>query len=158
MKKDSGFLIIEVLIAIVILSMVLLTIFSMIRTSQIRAQKTDFNSEMAILSQNGIEIASDNLKNNWTVPQGTYYPIFDSGGSTPTWILTPGDETNLETRFTRKIEIKSVCRNSSGDRVDEDPCSGEIDENSRLVVVTVGWMNTDFGSPVSSELLVVKTE
>jgi hypothetical protein len=157
MKKNSGFLIIEVLIAIVILSMVLLTIFSMVRVSQIRAQKTDFNSEMAILSQNGVEIASDNLKNNWAISLGVYHPVFYNDENT--WGLDIGEEANLETRFTRKIEIKQVCRNhSTGERIDATPCSGDVDQNSRLVVVTVSWMNIDFGGPVSSELLVIKTE
>jgi type II secretory pathway pseudopilin PulG len=159
MQKNSGFLIIEVLIAIIVLSTTLLSVFAMIRTSQIKTQKSDFGSEMVILAQNSIEIAVDNLKNNWiSFPVGTYYPAFDSAHNTWELIPTNGTETNIETRYTRKIEIKSVCRDLKGNLFQNTPCPGKIDENSKFVSVDIGWVKPDFGKPFSTKLLVIKTD
>ena len=158
MKKNSGFLIIEVLLAIVILSTITLSFYSIIRTTQIKTQKTDFESDMAVVAQNGMEISENNLRNNWDMlPPGNYTPAFDSGNNE--WLLIPtvNPETNIETRYTRTISILNVCRDSrTGQIIDQSPCRETEDDNSKIVRVTVGWVNPSFGKPLSTDLLVLK--
>jgi hypothetical protein len=160
-KKNSGFLIIEVLIALVILTTVTLSIYTLVRTTQIKTTRSDFSADMAILAQNGMEIASDNLRSDWdAVPEGSYYPVFDSDLNT--WGLVPladPQETGIEARYTRNIQVKNVCRsNATGEILEESLCSGTIDKTSKLIEVNVGYMNPNFGKPLSTDLLVIKEE
>jgi len=112
---------------------------------------------MTILVQNGIEIASDNLKNNWdSVTPGNYKAVFEE--SENTWKLTPGEETDLDSKFTRKIAISSVCRDINGEITQNDPCDGTIDYDSKIVKVSVDWTNSIFGDPIVAELLVIKEQ
>jgi prepilin-type N-terminal cleavage/methylation domain-containing protein len=152
--RFRGFTIIEVLITIVIVTVVLLSVFSIIKSTQIRTQTSNYATDMTVLTQNGIEIASDNLKNNWdAIIPGDYKADFDN--SKNTWILLPGLETGLESKFTRKITVTSVCRDIHGEISQKNPCNGTIDNNSKTIKVTVDWMNTMLGSPVTAELLVI---
>lgn len=156
-NRHKGFTIIEVLLAIVVVTVVLLSVFSIIKSTQIRTQTSDHATDMTILVQNGIEIASDNLKNNWdSVTPGNYKAVFEE--SENTWKLTPGEETDLDSKFTRKIAISSVCRDINGEITQNDPCDGTIDYDSKIVKVSVDWTNSIFGDPIVAELLVIKEQ
>jgi prepilin-type N-terminal cleavage/methylation domain-containing protein len=153
-NKYKGFTMIEVLIAIVIMTVVLLSVFSIIKSTEVRTQASDYATDMTILAQNGIEIASDNLKNNWdAITPGDYKATFEDGSNT--WTLSPGEEVGLESKFTRKIIIASICRDTHGEIIQSDPCSGAVDSNSKMIKVSVGWMNSKLGDPITAELLVI---
>jgi len=157
--KESGALIIEVLIAVVFLITATLSIYSVLRTTQNRTLKTQFSTEMTVLAQNAVEISYENLLSDWTgFTAGYYYPAFNS--SQDKWVLMPtssAGETNLETKFTRVIEIKKVCRSTiNGEISNSSPCPYSIDPDSKIIAVKVGWVNPNFGKPLNTELLVTQ--
>lgn len=156
MKNNKGYFLIEALLSIVIFSMIILSLFSMINFLQRRAVQSTFETDAGLLLQDGMEIAHSSLLSDWAgYSDGTYYPVFDVDANS--WILIEGEETGLEVIFTRKIEIKRVCRNvNTGERIEfTNICTGEIDPNSRVVKTIINWVEDDQAKEIGAELLVL---
>ena len=160
-KTDqNGFLIIETLIAIVIFSLVAFSLFSTISFLQIRTQKSRYDAEATALAQEGTEIAHNALFADWGgSPSGQYFPAFNA--SEEDWILLSGKETDLETRFTRYIELIDVCRDTvTGEQIvsfeETNICTGEIDDNSRIIKTVISWQEGDSEKEIITRLLSFK--
>lgn len=159
MKYNKGFFLIEALLSIVIFSVLLLSLFSMISFLQRRSVRSTFESDASILLQDGMEIAHSSLLANWTGYQdSTYFPVFDADRNT--WILVQGEETELEARYSRKIELKRVCRNANtGERIEfGSVCTGDLDPNSREITTTVSWTEVEEQKEISASLLVINAD
>lgn len=157
MKNFKGFLIIETLISIVILTMVLLSLFSMVSFLQRRTVKSGFETDASLLMQEGMEIAHTALLANWEkYDDGVYSPAFDAVQGN--WVLVEGEETNLQALFTRKIELTKVCRNPvTGEKLDiSGSCTGILDENTRTVKTTISWSDKGQMEEIAASLLVLK--
>jgi len=154
MKK--GYFLIEALLSIVIFSMLILSIFSTIGFLQRRTVRSSFESDASLLMQDGMEIAHSTIQSNWNLADGIYYPLFDVDENS--WKLEKGEETNLETRYSRKIEVKRVCRDqNSGDKIPfSGVCTGGIDSNSKELITTVSWTEEGEAKSVEASLLVLK--
>lgn len=160
MNNQKGFLILETLIAIVIFSLVAFSLFATISFLQIRTQKSRYDAEASILAQEGTEIAHNALFADWGgYVNGTYFPAFNA--SEDDWILLPGEEADLQTRFTRYITISDVCRDTvTGEQIesyyDSGVCTGEIDDNSKLISTTIQWQEDENEKSITARLLSFK--
>src|SRR5690606_24612933 len=97
------------LIAVLVLSMVVLSIFSTMSFLTNRGRRSSYESDANLLLQEGMEVAHGAITSNISqYPEGTYFPAYDT--NTDSWILLPGTEENIRTRFERSVEIKNVCR------------------------------------------------
>lgn len=154
---SQGFLIIETMIAIVIFSLVGLSLFSSIGMLQIRSQKSKYDSEASLLIQEGTEVAHNAILGDWAeYSDGVYFPVYDNDEED--WILLPGEEYELQTRFTRYVKLISVCRNVTDGVRDENyensgVCTGKIDENSRVIETTVIWDESGTEKTIVARLL-----
>lgn len=155
-KNQDGYLIIEALIAVVVFSFIALSLFFSVSYLQVSTQKAGFDAEAALLVQEATEIAHNALLSDWAgYDDGIYFPIFDADQDE--WVLFSGEEDGLKTRFSRSIELSSVCRNvSTGEQVFERPCTGEIDQNSRYIDTVVTWIESGEEKELSTRLLTFK--
>ncbi len=159
MKINQGFFILEALLSVVVLSLVLLSLFSMVSFLQLRTVRSTFVSDASLLLQEGMEIAHTAILASWTkYPDGEYSPAFNALAEN--WELVPGEETELQTRYTRKIELKKVCRNQdTGEQLDTGAagCGGPLeDKNSRIIVTTIDWSDKGREESITGSLLVLK--
>jgi len=143
--------------AIVLFSMVVLTLFGMLSFLQRRTQVSTFEANAGILMQEGMEIAHNALIANWgSYPDDTYKPVFVEVDKR--WDLLPGEETEIQTRYSRKIKLSQVCRNTSnGEQIELSSCAslgGVIDKNSKLVITTIGWMEKGAPKELTASFLV----
>ena len=153
---SKGYFLIEALLSIVIFAVLILSVFSMISFLQRRTMRSSFEAEATILVQDAMEITHTVILSDWAgYPDGTYYPVFNADSNS--WILFPGEETELEARYSRKVVWQRVCRDSRGERMDTSPCLGALDNMSREAEVTVSWMERDVSHEISAELLILNT-
>ena len=158
MKIKKGFYILEALLAVVILSMVLLSLFSMVSFLQRRTVKSSHETEASLLLQEGMEIAHSALLAGWkSYPDGVYSPAFEDADEEK-WVLIPDEETNLQALFTRRIILISVCRNpDTGERMDiSGSCGSNKDDNSRIIKTTIIWDEKGKTNEIEGSLLVLK--
>lgn len=154
--RNKGYFLIEALLSIVIFATLILSVFSMISFLQRRTVRSSLEAEAVRLAQDAMEITHAAILSDWNgYADGTYFPIFDADANS--WVLFPGEEANLEARYTRKITLKKVCRDTKGDIIDASPCLGTVDNVSRRVEVTVGWMEKDKSREIGAKLLVLNT-
>ncbi|QQS39037.1 prepilin-type N-terminal cleavage/methylation domain-containing protein [Candidatus Woesebacteria bacterium] len=159
MKDNNikGFLIIETLIAIVIFSLVGLSLYASIGMLEVKTQKSKYDSGASLLVQEGVEIAHNAIIGDWDgYSDGLYHPAYDEDEDS--WILVTGEENNLQARFTRSIKLISVCRHvDTGARIEDyelnNICSGEIDVNSRIIETSVKWIESGNEKAVTARLL-----
>ncbi len=157
--RKSGYLIIEILISIVIFMTVVVAIFSNIATVMVRTKRSGLTFEAGLLLQEEIEATYNIFLRDWTVyPDGEYYPAINT--SLGEWTLLDGIENNVRTRYSRKVEIETVCRRpqshpDSGKIV--DCIAGEVDLNSKLIRGVVEWVEKGENKKVETEILLVRT-
>jgi len=156
-NRGSGFIIIEILLSLVILSMVFLTLFSTISFLERRTVRSKYDSQAASYVEEATEIAHNTLLADWNAyANGTYSPAYDADAKQ--WVLAVGEETQLAARFTRKVELFTVCRsNSTGQQVEvtTNLCTtGTKDNYSRIVKTTLEWEEAGSQKEIVAELLV----
>lgn len=155
---NRGYFLIEALLSVVIFSVLILSLFSMLSFLQNRTVRSTFESDATALLQDGMEITHSALLSNWTLyPDGTYYAAFNPDENA--WELTPGEGAVLETRYSRKIELKKVCRDANGKKVG----SGGVctvpnvqDAYTREVTTTVSWLEEGVPKQIEATLLVLR--
>ncbi len=135
-KLNAGFLTIEVLIAISIMTISILASMAVSQKAVYVSRQSLHTSQANFLLEEGGEIVRILRDNNWTnissLTAGTQYYATFSGG---TWTLSTTPNTIDD--FTRKIVFSSVNR----DNTTKDIASaGTDDPNTKLVTVTVSWL------------------
>lgn len=161
-KKNSGFLIVEVLISMFILIIIVVAIYTSASFFIVKSQKSQYNFEAKMLIQESIEIAYSVLQENGNLPDGIYWPVVeDLGYRGQVWTLEEKGEpqTNLETLYTRSLTLSSVCRSTaSSDFIVMNPggtCpDGYIDPDLRVVTSEVAWYEHEKRLNQSAQLLV----
>lgn len=161
-KKDSGFLIVEVLISMFILIIIVVAAYTSVSFFIVKSQKSQYSFEAKMLLQESIEVAYSTLQSENNLPDGTYWPIVqDLGYRGQVWTLkeTDGPEINLKTLYTRNLTLSSVCRKTeSNDYKVMEPgetCpGGYIDPDLRAVTSKVTWYEHDSELSQSAQLLV----
>jgi Tfp pilus assembly protein PilV len=156
-KHIKGYLILEALISIVILTFVVLSLFSSISFVVLRTEKSKYDSEASLLMQEGIEVAYNVLLSNWErYTSNTYYPA--PNVTTNEWDLVEGTETNIKTRYTRSITFSKVCRKPDGEIVAPSAsgicAAGSVDQHSRMIKTLVEWKEGTETKKAETELLV----
>lgn len=139
-RKNSGSLLIEMLLAIAILGLMLPTLIGSIIVSRAGKAQEQQRSQAVMLLKEAEEAARNVRDSGWTnLPvNGVYHPVIVSGA----WTLQGGSETF--DGFTRQIVISDVQRDSSGTIVSS---GGTVDSSTKLFRVTVTW-----GTPIASTI------
>ncbi len=162
MKKRNGFTLLEVLIALVFLSIVIMTFLPILGWLISRSRASAYGTEASLVLQEGMEATYNILladwDTNWTrYPEGIYHLAVNVTANPQTWALLPGSESGVETHFTRQIEILPVCREQgNGGRLPGNCPIGAAtrDNNSKVIRTTVSWPEQGRTKSVESELLV----
>lgn len=156
MKTKQGSILIEALLAVVVLAMVVLSVVPMLSFLLRRTSQSRYASQAGLLMQEGMEVTYNVLISDWDAypNDGIYHP----GKSSGKWTLFGNHEENLETLFTRSIEIKKACRVNGEVVPDEPSCPGSRDPDSKMVTTTISWVENGEEKNVSSTLMMVNME
>lgn len=148
-KQQKGYIILEAMLSIVVLSMVVLSVIPMLSFLLRRTSVSAYEAQASLLLQEGMEVTYNIFTSKWdSAPTSGLYHPGKSGVSK--WALFTGEEANLETRFTRVIEIKKECSNSDGQVVDS---TGAI---CRQITTKVTWQEAGETRELVSTLNVVQ--
>jgi type II secretory pathway component PulK len=135
-KLTTGFMTIEVLIGVFIITISILASMTVAQKSIYVSRQALHFSQANFLLEEGAEIVRITRDNDWnnisSLVLGTdYYPLF----SLDNWSLS--STPNTVGIFTRKININNVKR----DDITKDISDiGTNDDGSKLVIVTVSWI------------------
>lgn len=139
-KIQDGFSLIEVLVAVSLLTIVMVGGFS---ANSLAAKSVSINklrNQANLLAKEGMEaLQSVRAGNFQALTLGTFHPVSDSGS----WVLSSGEE--VLGKFTRRITLSSVMR----DLVCETPvceivtAGGLTDPLTLKAEVTVSWKEND---------------
>jgi len=136
-NKNSGFMIVELLVAISIVGISILAFTNVAQKSINVSRQSLDTTQSSFLLEEGAEVVRlyrdidwDNIAN--MTLDTNYYIAFDTVNSTWYFTTTP----NTLEKFTRRIVFKSVNRNAlTGDIA----TTGNNDPGTRLVIVYVSW-------------------
>lgn len=153
-KRRGGFLLIEVLLAIVILSLIFVTLFTSLSFLTNRTDRAKFDAEASDLMQQAVEVTRAYMTSNWeSVDPGNYKLVFD--GVANRYVPRSGDEPLLKGRYTRSIYVSQVCRGSGG--IEEECVAGSnIDEKSKKIEVSLIWNEVGIQKEANTSLLVYR--
>jgi type II secretory pathway pseudopilin PulG len=134
--QNRGFMIVEILIAISIITVVILAMMVVAQKSIYVSRQAVDATEATFLLEEGAEAVRILRDNNWTNISGltasaNYYPLFAGG----TWTLS--STPNTVDIFTRKVSVAAVLRDNATKDVS---VSGTNDPGTKLVTVTVSWV------------------
>ncbi|MFH1308493.1 MAG: prepilin-type N-terminal cleavage/methylation domain-containing protein [Patescibacteria group bacterium] len=149
-KINKGISIVEILVAITIISIVFIALFG-VATFYL---KVSFLTKKTVQASRLIEESIEVVKNfrdgtDWdtngigildTGDSNPYYPELDNGTNPPHWILTEGVETI--NNFTREIVFENVSRDLANNIEDVYDISRD-DPNTKKLIVTVSWDDKD---------------
>jgi len=160
--NKSGFTLIEVLVSLAILAILLTTFLPLLGWLISRTRATEYDAQASLVLQEAMEVSYNVMAGSWdrswsVYPAGIYHPSLDVSMSPEKWILVSGNETGVEARFDRKIEILPVCRNQGNGDILPGVCNmhaGTVDDNSKMVVGTVEWKENGRPKSISAQLLV----
>jgi Tfp pilus assembly protein PilV len=135
-KFRTGFMVIEVLIAVSIIAVSILAAMAVAQKSVQVSRQSFHATQASFLLEEGAEAVRILRDNAWTnisaLSAGTnYYPVFSSG----TWTLSLSPATIGI--FTRTINLANVNRDNSSKDIS---VSGSDDPGTKLVTVTVSWL------------------
>lgn len=161
--NTKGYLVIEVLIAVVVFTMVALSVFSTISFSLVRAEKSQYTADASLLVQEGIEatynvmLARDITNGSYRVARGARIPPLTGVA----WDVVPAtSETDIQTMFTRVVQVLPVCRQTgNGELMDVDgfscPTGSVTDTNARIIRSEVRWQESGHDKQLEGSLLVL---
>jgi type II secretory pathway pseudopilin PulG len=151
-----GFTLFEVVLSFAVLMMVISTIFPTIGWMINRTKKLQNDTNAGLLMQEGMEAAYNVFLTNWGISEGVYHPAVSVVGMSEVWTLIPNEQTGVEAKFKRKIEVAHVCRSSSTGEHSLGVCGGDsvVDANSKWLKTTISWEEAGEPHKVESELLI----
>ncbi len=139
--KEKGSLLIEILVAIAIISIALISLLGLAIFSLKTEQLAEINNQALNLVQEEIE-AVRNFRDNtdweteWlgVLSTGADYSIQKTGDSPPRWSLVLGEET-IDI-FERKVVFSDVMRDSNDNIIES---GGTDDPETKKATVTISW-------------------
>ena len=146
---SKGYTLLELLIAIAIFALVLVTLISSIANLGAVQLKTKHRSFATQSAREGIEISYNQSVNDWEsfkLLNGPYHPELNSGE----YSLIPGQET-LQNIYIREITISPVLRDANGLISD----SGTPDPNSMVVVSKVTWTTNAYTDDIEFSTILI---
>jgi Tfp pilus assembly protein PilV len=134
-KQNNGFMVVEVLIASVIISVFVLAAMGVSQKSISVSRQALHSVQAANLLEEGAEAVRIYRDDAWAnisslIVSTDYYPTFTGG----TWVLSA--VPNTVGIFTRTASIEAVNRD---DITDDIAPAGTDDPGTKLVTVTVSW-------------------
>ena len=156
-SRKKGFVILEALLSIVVLSMVVLSVVPMLSYLLKRTARSRYEPQAALLLQEAIEISYNIFISDWNAypVDGTYHPGKSGSGK---WVLFTGTQNNLETIYTRSIEVKRACRDNDGKLIEGPVCTGTKDNDSRVITAKVTWDDAGEIKDLTAKILLVDLE
>lgn len=152
LRSRFGYLILETLIAITALAFVVINVFPAINFMLRRSKVTSAESQAGLLLQEGLEVPYNIFLTNWNAYGLGDYKISQSASN---WELVPGTESDIQAKFTRKITISQIYRDSNGKIINAGDIGAILDVNSRVVVVTISWDEAGVPkTPITGKLLL----
>lgn len=153
----KGFVILEALLSIVVLSMVVLSVVPMLSYLLKRTARSRYEPQAALLLQEAVEISYNIFVSDWDAypVDGTYHPGKSGSGK---WMLFTGTQNNLETLYTRAIEVKRACRDNDGKLIEGPVCTGTKDNDSRVITAKVTWEDEGETKDLTAKILLVDLE
>src|SRR3989344_2084557 len=133
--KNKGFMMVEVLVAISIITVSILAAMSVAQKSVHLSRQSFHATQAAFLLEEGAEVVRILRNNAWSnisslTPDTNYYPTFSSGN----WNLSP--TPNTVGIFTRVVTVSNVNRDNTTKDISS---SGTDDPATKLVTVSVSW-------------------
>lgn len=160
--RIKGFLLIEALVAVAVFGMVTISVIPIVTFMFNRSGRSRIEQDASLLLQEGMEVAYNVYSTNFNLDlaNGDYKPTLEYVGPSPDdyqWTLSPGVDTELETRFERKVNVASVCRGEDGEIDQSANCSypSTVDPNSKMITTSVSWQENGVDKSLSAQLLVV---
>lgn len=155
----------EVMISITVLTMVTVSVLPIVGWLISRGRNFANENRAGFLLQEGMEVGYNVFLDKWddefvVYPEGIYHPAVSVADGQDSWVLLPGAQDGLETRFSRKIEVGKVCRDQTSGEWSEFPCSGTnvFDEKSRIIKTSVYWNESGKPTSVNAKLLLTKLQ
>ena len=152
-KKNSGFALVELVVAIGIITTILFSALQFINTTT-RAMRTERYIREATLLMAEWEDAVKFLRDaGWNTyispitPETTYYLSF-SGSN---WTFGTSDPGSINNHYTRSFVFHQVFRDASGNIVQS---GGSADANSRRVTATLSWQGVTGPQTLSNDFYV----
>ena len=147
--QPNGFGIVEIIVAIAVISLTFLSIYQLLLTSARLMNDDTRRIEALYLAQEGIEVVRLLRNQSWSsgiapvIPETLYYPMLENNA----WTLSRSDPGPQNGRFTRTIMLHTAYRDSN-DTLSE---SGTEDPDTRKVTVTVTWQEREQARSVTLE-------
>lgn len=156
--NNSGYIIVEILIAIVVFAVVGLSLFSTLSFTLLRTEKSRYEAQAALLVQEGIEATYSMSLSGWTGGNGAYQLAeLQLPNGRRAWDLIPGEESGIQTRFQRKITVSAACRRANTGELVTCP-DGMVDPKSRIIQTQVLWNESGVEKKLEAQLLVLQHE
>lgn len=149
----------EIMLSISILVIISTAILPTVVWLIARGRSMADENRAAWLLQEGAEVTYNTFLGDWAAQTtGVFHPAVSMDTGSDKWILLPDGETDLEARFSRKIEIKEVCRDLASGEMQAAPCTVEapVDGRSFLATTTVSWLEAGSNRSINSSLLLTK--
>jgi len=156
----KGFVLIEALISIVILSMIAFSVFPIVSFLVKKSGVSKYEGRASLVLQEGIEVSYNVLISDWERYADGRYSIFVDETLTPvTWelVATNSPDENIDTIFSRTINVRTICRNiTTGVNVGLAPCAGDSheDRSTRLIESVVTWNEAGINKDIEASLLI----
>ena len=137
-NKESGFELVEVVLASAVLSLSLLAVIAIGGRSIIVSRKALETYTASTLLEEGAEAVRTVRDGGWINISGltggtTYYPVFNTG--TNSWTLSTSPSDGTVGIYTRSVVMSAVNRNASDDISD----TGSDDPGTKLFTETISW-------------------
>jgi len=135
-KFNQGIALVEIIVAISIITMALLAILTVIQKSIYISRQSLQQAQASFLLEEGVEAVKVVRDNDWSLissllPNTNYYLEFNS--NLPNLTTT---QNSLDI-FTRIITTEYVYRDNN----DDIAVSGVLDEGTRYITITISWLN-----------------
>lgn len=134
MKRQSGFFLVEVVVASAVIATVLILLLGSIQNSVEVSQRSLERTQVSFLLEEGVEGMKSIRDAGWStvssLTEGTTYYLSWTGSA---WSISQS-ATTID-RFTRTISVAPVYRDGS----DDIAATGTLDTDAKKVTVRVTW-------------------
>ena len=146
LQHNSGFSLVEVLVACSIISMITLTVMSAASKGIELSFRALKQVQANMIMEEGVEAVKSVRDASWNnianLPLGNSYLSFNN-----TWSLSNSNQVEvIDGSFTRTIRLSEVRRDAN----DDIASSGTVDLKSRKIAVLVSWNSS--GQTISKEI------
>lgn len=133
MIKNKGNILIEALIALVLITIILVSFTSVLTQSKESSLKSVASLKALFLLEETVESVNDIWQHSWdSLTEGEWYPQVNVNS----WVLASGAET-VDGIFNRSLTIESVSRDGNGNIV----TSGTLDPLTYKITANISWQD-----------------